>query len=136
MGQFGETTEQVAQARTRTPKTVLGFFAIVLGIVAMSAAGVIAAIVGTPALHGLIVPILLFAGVLIVAVLVGVFLTAWRDPTVLMLGEVTGETFVEHRRLTLGDSTRGDQEEVFQIEPVTPLLEATTEDAAAGDQSE
>lgn len=103
-------------AQLRAPKTILGFFAFTLGSLAIGAAVVIKALVGAPALHGLIVPILLFVAVLILGVLGGVFITAWKDPTILMLGEVSDEAFIENRRLSLGDSIRGDQTEEIQVE--------------------
>ena len=116
MAGIGETTRRIAGAQVRTPKTILGFFAIVLGILATGAALVIGALAGEPALHKLIAPILLFVAALIVIVLVGVFVTAWKDPTILMLGEVSGEAFIENRRLSLGDSIRGEQIEEIKLE--------------------
>lgn len=55
-------------------------------------------------LHPFIPWILIFAAIVIVAVLVGVFVTAWKDPTVLMLGQISGQDYIENRKLALGDS--------------------------------
>ena len=106
---------QAAALAFRAPKTVLGFFAIVLGIVVAGASVALGIFSRTPALHNLITPILLFVAVLIVALLVGVFITAWKDPTVLMLGEISGEAFIENRKLTLGDSVFGETRENIQV---------------------
>jgi hypothetical protein len=108
-------------ANYRSPKTILGFFAIVVGILVSGATLVIGILSGVSDLRYLIVPILVFAALLVVAVLVGVFITAWKDPTVLMLGQISGEVFIENRRLTLGDHMSGEySEDVAVPRRVTP----------------
>jgi hypothetical protein len=106
------TLRQAAEALTsvtdRAPKTIVGFFAVGLGIVASTTVLVIAILARVPALHRLIVPVLLFMGGVSLAALGAVLLTAWKDPTILMLGQVSGEVYLANRRLTLGDSTGGE----------------------------
>ena len=105
---FQQAAEAVTAANYRSPKTVLGFFAIIVGILITGATFVVGIFSREAALHSLIVPVLLFCGGLVVVVLVGVFVTAWKDPTILMLGQVTGDVYIANRRLTLGDSNAGE----------------------------
>lgn len=99
----------------RTPKTVLGFFALILAILFLSSTWIIRILASSPELHYLIVPILLFLAAILLLVLVGVFITAWRDPTILMLGQVTGEVYLQYRRLALGDSAMGESIEDIKV---------------------
>jgi hypothetical protein len=101
----------------RTPKTVLGFFALLIGILFVSATWVIRILASRIELHYLIIPVLVFLAAILVLVLVGVFVTAWRDPTILMLGQVTGEVYLQYRRLVLGDSASGEFIEDIKVGP-------------------
>jgi hypothetical protein len=83
--------EVLTSATDRAPKTVLGFFAIALAILASACAVVVGLLARVDALHALIPWVLGFGASVLVAVLAGVFITAWKDPTILMLGQVTGE---------------------------------------------
>src|SRR5438874_773163 len=108
MSGFREATQAMAGGTYRSPKTVLGFFAILIGILASAAVVVIGVLARVAALHYLILPILLFVAAVIVFSLLGVFVTAWKDPTILMLWHVTGEIYIENSKLTLGDSSAGE----------------------------
>lgn len=99
----------------KTPKTILGFFAVLLAILFLSAIWIIRILASDSSLHYLIVPILLFLASVLLLVLIGVFITAWRDPTILMLGQVTGEVYLKYRRLVLGDSTQGESVEDITV---------------------
>ena len=103
-----ETTDAIATANYRSPKTVLGFFAIIAGILMSGAVFAVGILARVPQLHPLITPVLVFTAVIIVILLAGVFITAWKDPTILMLGQVTGDIYIQNRKLTLGDSTHGE----------------------------
>lgn len=103
-----EATRAVATADYRTPKTILGFFALVVAVLSSSTVVVIGILAGTPALHGLIIPVLLLLTGIAISAIGGVIATAWKDPTILMLGQVSGEVYIANRRLTLGDSASGD----------------------------
>jgi hypothetical protein len=48
--------------------------------------------------------------------LVVVVVAMMKDPTRLMLGEVTGREFIEYHQLTQGDSHRGES-----VEPLRPI---------------
>ena len=103
-----EATRAVAAANYRTPKTILGFFALVVAILSSSTVVVIGILARVPALHGLIVPVLILLAGIAAAAIGGVMVTAWKDPTILMLGQVSGEIYIANRKLTLGDSATGD----------------------------
>ena len=128
---FREATEAVTSANYRAPKTILGFFAIVLGILASSTVVVVGILVHVPVLHRLVIPVLLFAAAILVAALAGVLLTAWKDPTILMLGQVTGEVYLANRRLTLGDSTAGEFAQLLAA-PSADRAKPLPKDAEAG----
>lgn len=113
-----------------SPKTILGFFALVVGIVAAAVVGGVAVLATDAALHHLIVPVLIFFGVLVVAVLIAVLSIALRDPTKLQLGEVSAREFIEYQRLTLGDSMAG--ESVENVPVVRSPASAASVESAAG----
>lgn len=108
-----EASHTIKSGSYKSPKTILGFFAIVVGILVTGASAVIGLISRVESLHPLIPWILVFSAIVVVIVLVGVFLTAWKDPTVLMLGQMTGHDYIEHKKLTLGDSGAGEYYEVI-----------------------
>src|SRR5262249_9474047 len=103
-----EAAEGLTTARYRSPKTILGFFSVVMAIYATWPVVIVDVRSRNQALPHLIAPILVFPGALFLAVLAGILITAWKDPTILMLGEVSGEVFIQNRKLTLGDSTAGE----------------------------
>ena len=103
-----EATRAVTAANYRAPKTILGFFALVVAILSSSTVVVIGILARVPALHGLIIPVLLLLAGIAGAAIGGVIATAWKDPTILMLGQVSGKIYIANRKLTLGDSATGD----------------------------
>jgi hypothetical protein len=105
---FRESSEAVTAANYRSPKTVLGFFAIIAGILISGSVFAVGIFARVRELQWLIPPVLWFCAIVIVALLGGVFITAWKDPTILMLGQITGDVYIENRRLTLGDSVGGE----------------------------
>lgn len=106
------TSEVLSAASFRSPKTVLGFFAAVIALVLTAASFLVAVLAREAGLHGLVLPVLGYLGVLIVAVLLFVCVAAWKDPTMLMLGQVTGEAYLANKKLTMGDSSAGEYQEV------------------------
>lgn len=103
-----ETAESLTTARFRSPKTILGFFAASLGILATATVVLVAILAKTAELHSLLVPVLCVSGGVFLLLVGGVFVTMLVDPTLLMLGEVSGDVFVRLRQMKLGDSTRGE----------------------------
>lgn len=118
-----EVQQTIKSGSYRSPKTILGFFAIIIGILLTATTATIGILSRSELLHWLIVPVLIFAALVILFVLIGVFVTAWKDATVLMLGQVTGQEFIENRKLTLGDSISGEY-----IEDFSPALELEQRD--------
>jgi len=108
-----EASHTIRTASYKSPKTILGFFAIVVGILVTGASVVVGLLARFDSLHPFIPWILIFAAIVIVAVLVGVFVTAWKDPTVLMLGQISGQDYIENRKLALGDSSSGEYYEII-----------------------
>lgn len=92
------------------------------------ALGAILAVAAVDGLHWLIPVILLFVGIGIVALVWSVLRLAEKDPTPLVLGEMTGGDWIAHRHLTMGDDLRGDQIEA----PLTSedLIPPATAEAA------
>jgi uncharacterized membrane protein len=107
----------------KTPKTILGFFAIILAILFLASIWIVRILASDPTLHYLIVPILVFLAAILLLVLIGVFITAWKDPTILMLGQVTGEVYLQYRQLKLGDSSQGETIEDVTVKGQTVAME-------------
>jgi len=115
MSVVGDITSRSVGAGIRSPKTILGFFALVLGIAVVGAAVAIRTLAQTTNLHNLVLPILMFTGGLVIFVIVAVLAIALIDPTKLMLGEISDEAYIENRKLSLGDSLHGEQVELVQV---------------------
>lgn len=107
--------DSVKTVTYKKPKTVLGFFAIVLAILGTTGSAIVGLLSRTEPLHSAVPWVLAFLGFVFLGTLVGVFVTAWRDPTILMLGQVSGEDYLANRRLTLGDSDEGEYIDVSRV---------------------
>ena len=127
-----DATEAITSASYRSPKTVLAFFAVIVGVLVSGAVITVAAVARFVELHYLIVPILSFTACVVLLVLVCVFVTAWKDPTILMLGQVTGDIYIQNRKLTLGDSTVGDIQGVSLMKSLPELTGASSTSDEAG----
>lgn len=104
---------QVSQAFTSgqysAPKTILGFLGAVYVALLSFAFAAILVLVSTESVQWLIAPILAFVGLGTIALLIAVLYFARKDPTPLVLGQITGGEFNEHRRITQGDSLHGER---------------------------
>jgi hypothetical protein len=100
----------VRRRYTENPRTVLGFFATVLGLILAADIAAVATLAYADVKTGLIPWLLGFAGVVFVALVGAVLVIALVDPSKLMLGRVTGSEYAEIQRLTLGDSRAGERE--------------------------
>ncbi len=110
-------------AHRSAPRTILGFAGSVLAILLFGGAAIVWAVAESTS-SGYLVPVVvgvvLFVGVVIIA---AVMYTAYKDPTRLMLGEVSAHDFLEYQRwITLGDSVSGETQEQI-IELVQPQRE-------------
>lgn len=127
--------QQLAQAATSGPKTVLGFCALALGIIVTGSVAGIAVLARYTELHHHIGQILVVDLVFSACLIGAVLLIALLDPMKLMLGQVGGDEYIAHRRLTLGDSTSGERvaNVVVALEPNARADEfpQTSEDSAA-----
>lgn len=105
---FRESVRQVASRDTTSPKTALGFFALVLGLALAAGVPTIAVLSRREELHFLIPWVLGFFALLVIVSFVGIFaFVVFGDPSKLMLGQVTGTEYRELQRMLLGDSSTG-----------------------------
>lgn len=92
----------------------MAFFATVIALMLAGAIGLVVASdhAGT---QGAIPWILGFVGLVFLLIVGGIFAVMLRDPSKLMLGQITGEEYAQIRRMTLGDSRSGEQVVVEQV---------------------
>ncbi len=104
-----ELSQTIRSAESTTPKTILGYCALVLGIAAFACVAAAGVLAQEPALHRYIPWVLGFFALAFFGTVGCVIAITLKDPTKLQLGQVTGRDYIENRRLTLGDSTRGER---------------------------
>lgn len=104
---MSQIIEKAVASRAYNPKTVLGFFAIVLGIVLAASASATLILSRSERTVEYIPFVLAFAGLFILALVALVSTVMIVSPAKLMLTGVSGREFVEIQRLTLGDSMTG-----------------------------
>ena len=95
---------------TENPRTVLAFYATVLGLVLAAVLGCVWILASTGVRTGAIPWLLGFAGAVFVALVAGVFVVTLVDPSKLMLGRVSGTEYAEIQSVRLGDSRTGERE--------------------------
>ena len=113
-----EVIKGVQRRQSANPRTVLGFFAIVLGLMFTAAVSASAVLAETHTLTNLIPYVLGFAAIILVLVLLGIFVVMLTDPSKLMLGQITGSEYVEIHKLMLGDSLVGERQEALYLPEV------------------
>ena len=92
-----------------SPKTVLGFLAIMVSILASATVFSVLFLSEKSKLYYLI-PIVLMVFIVVFVLITGaVLLIGWKDPSKLMLGQITGRDYALIQRLTLGDSNAGER---------------------------
>jgi hypothetical protein len=123
-----DASKVVQRRHTENPRTVLAFYATVLGL----ALATIVALVGTLAtteVYTEAIPYLLgFGALLLVLLLGGVFAVTLADPSKLMLGQVTGMEYAEIQRVQLGDSRTGEDILAIRESPVAPSVGLAEDD--------
>jgi hypothetical protein len=117
-----EAIRRVSQSRSQNPKTILAFYATVLGLTLTADVAVVAVLASTDVLTGLIPWLLGFAGLMSLALMVAVFVIALKDPSKLMLGQVSGTEYVEIQRLSV-DAGRATEQIAPQLEQVKRAIE-------------
>ncbi len=113
-----ELTRAFKGGERSSPKTVLGFFAIMIGIAGTTAVAAIAFIAGVDKLRYLVPVILIVFLVVFLSVMIVVMVLSWKDPSKLMLGQITGRDYVliQQQKMTLGDSTSGEHVDEVSVE--------------------
>ena len=102
-----ELTRAVATRQTINPKTVLGFYATILGLVLAACSALVAALTISKVSVWLVPWILGFTGLLTVLLITAVLVINVKAPAKLMLGQVSGEEYALITQVTLGDSLNG-----------------------------
>lgn len=114
-------------ARMKSPRTILGFLAIVFGTITVGTGVAMHALSTQPALHGMLTGIVAFWAATAVALTASVLFMANFRPEALMLGEITGEVFLKLKQLELGDDVSGEfSEQVLVEEPAETTLVAAS----------
>jgi hypothetical protein len=130
-----QITNAVRSRQSINPRTVLGFYATVLGILA-TAAVTGAAVLASADRETWLIPWLFgFSGAVLLLLLIGVFIVTLIDPSKLMLTQVSGTEYAAiQQQVVLGDSTSGER---LVLEAATPgILEALPVQAIAGRPAE
>ena len=106
---FKEVTQAIQGRQTVNPRTVLGFYATIVALLLTASVGASAVLASTKTATWLIPWVLVFIGILIVALIIGVFVINYRDPSKLMLGQITGSEYAVINSAILGDSQAGER---------------------------
>lgn len=104
---LGELSSAIRSRTSTNPRTVLAFLGTVLVAVSFAGVAAVGLLAGEPSTRWLVAWVLGALFLLVVAVLGIVLGIAWRDPSRLMLGQVTGTEYAEIRRVQLGDTVTG-----------------------------
>jgi hypothetical protein len=120
-----QITDTIKGRQTINPKTVLGFYATVLGILLAGGVSATGFLATTDTATWLLPWILGFCAGVFVLLLVGVFAITLIDPSKLMLSQVSGTEYAAiQQRVILGDSTSGERVEIISPEPAAlPTVE-------------
>lgn len=110
--------ETIRGRQLAQPKTILSFILGVFTVVVTAGVAVAIALVGDSLT--LVAIILAFIALFAIGLVVTVMRQTARDPSALMLGEITGTEYEAIRRLTLGDSSAGERVETTGL-PGTPV---------------
>lgn len=107
---MGEITQSFWAKRSLNPKTVLGFYATVLGIGLAACTSLTTVLAITRAADWLIPWVIAFGGGFLVLLVTGVFIINVIDTTKLMLSPVSGTEYAAiHKGIVLGDSLTGER---------------------------
>src|SRR5947209_7890988 len=108
--------------QTSNPKTVLAFYAVIVGILESAALGAIWVLAWSHTMTWLI-PWILGTAILSFVLVVGAVLVInMVDPSKLMLGQITGHEYAAIHGMRLGDSLTGERDTTFVEEGPSPIL--------------
>jgi apolipoprotein N-acyltransferase len=105
----GEIVRAVRTQEQARPKTALAFFGTAVVAVIGGLPLTLWVLASKKDLQHLVPWVLVLAFLLVVAILGGVYMIVWRDPTRLQVTQMTGPEYTEYQRLTIGDSVAGDE---------------------------
>jgi hypothetical protein len=102
--------ESIRSRETAAPRSIVGFL---LALYSVLMVGAVATVVGlvSSSQSGLVVYVLGFIGLITVALCVAVLVITWKDPSRLMLGEVSGREYAALRYIKVGDDVSGERAE-------------------------
>jgi hypothetical protein len=100
--------ESIRGRESSAPRTILGFLIGMYGVLVSGSAAVILGLTTTES-DDLIVYVLIFIAVVTLALGLAVLVITWKDPSRLMLGQITGREYAAIRHLTLGDDVSGER---------------------------
>jgi hypothetical protein len=121
---LSEFIETIKASRTQSPKTILAFFAIVIGLAFAGVTSLSAVLASSPQLIWMVPYVVGFALAVIVGLLVVTVSAMFLDPSKLMLTGISGNEYVAiQRHRVLGDSLGGDQIIVTAVGGETMVLE-------------
>jgi hypothetical protein len=118
-----QAVESISQRQSSSPRTILGFLLGMYGALIGGSAAVIIGLVASSS-DEYIPFVLAFAALVTLALGCAVIIIAWKDPSRLMLGQVTASEYATIRRLHLGDDKQG--EHVGRVVGTTLLDEERT----------
>jgi hypothetical protein len=115
-------TRAIRSGEYKSPKTVLGFFAGMIGIAATVLISAVWLLERTPSLRYLIpIALALFLMVFLFVLIIVVVITM-KDPSKLMLGQISGRDYAEIQKVTLGDSSSGERVESVKVTHSRPSV--------------
>jgi hypothetical protein len=107
-----QVMQAVRSGEYRAPRTILAFLGSLVAISAGTAVGLAFALSGVSSLHYLIVGFVVFVLLLVCACGGVVVFFAWKDPSKLMLGQVTAQDYIAIQKHTMGDDVYGEYVEL------------------------
>lgn len=102
-----QAIESVSRRESSAPRTILGFLLGMYAALIAASAAVLVALAASDSAH--FIPFVLgFDALVTLGLGVAIIVIAWKDPSRLMLGQITAREYANIRRLHLGDDKWGD----------------------------
>jgi uncharacterized membrane protein len=128
-----ELTRAIRSGEYASPKTVLGFFGVMIGIAATALICIVWLLKDVARLAYLVPIVLAVFIAIFLFVLISVMIIALKDPSKLMLGQISGSDYAEIQRMTLGDSSSGERVESVVVSRVVPAASVTSAEVVGED---
>jgi hypothetical protein len=117
---LNQAIEAVRARESSSPRTILGVLLAIYGVLISGSVVVVIAMVGSDS-DGPIPWILLFDALITMALGAAILVITWKDPSRLMLGQLTGREYESIRRLHVGDDKAGEHQK--PVVPPSQVLE-------------